>query len=240
MNAIKRTNMKPEERRNQLLDCAQILFFSNGFENTTMTDILTAANISKGGFYHHFASKEELLFGVWERFAAEIIGEMRRIATDQSKPCLTRMVEILAGRGEYTRDTDLAAQMELFRTMYDDKNIMLNERFHQMLSRISIPIIADLIREGENEGTFVVANAEAAAAMLIHLSRSFDPQMVAALDARGTENARKAAEQLQAAIDMQFAINDFILGLPSGTTHFGWPEAVEAIMALPVSADRGD
>jgi len=36
------------------------LFSLKGFLNTSIHDILTAANTSKGGFYNHFASKEEL------------------------------------------------------------------------------------------------------------------------------------------------------------------------------------
>ncbi len=38
------------------------LFSLKGFLNTSIHDILTAANTSKGGFYNHFASKEELFF----------------------------------------------------------------------------------------------------------------------------------------------------------------------------------
>ena len=38
------------------------LFSLKGFLNTSIHDILTAANTSKGGFYNHFTSKEELFF----------------------------------------------------------------------------------------------------------------------------------------------------------------------------------
>ncbi|HUV77409.1 MAG TPA: TetR/AcrR family transcriptional regulator [Desulfobacterales bacterium] len=38
------------------------LFSLNGFLNTSMSQILEAAGTSKGGFYNHFKSKEELFF----------------------------------------------------------------------------------------------------------------------------------------------------------------------------------
>ena len=43
------------------------LFSLKGFLNTSMSDILEAANTSKGGFYNHFKSKEELFFAVLEK-----------------------------------------------------------------------------------------------------------------------------------------------------------------------------
>jgi AcrR family transcriptional regulator len=43
---------------------SQKLFSLNGFLNTGINEIIEAANTSKGGFYNHFASKEELFYEV--------------------------------------------------------------------------------------------------------------------------------------------------------------------------------
>ncbi|MFC1489455.1 TetR/AcrR family transcriptional regulator, partial [Thermodesulfobacteriota bacterium] len=40
------------------------LFSLKGFLSTSIQDILTSANTSKGGFYNHFKSKEDLFFQV--------------------------------------------------------------------------------------------------------------------------------------------------------------------------------
>lgn len=40
------------------------LFSLNGFLSTSIQDILSSANTSKGGFYNHFSSKEDLFFQV--------------------------------------------------------------------------------------------------------------------------------------------------------------------------------
>ena len=42
------------------------LFSLKGFENTSVSDIMEAAHSSKGGFYNHFSSKEDLFFQVLE------------------------------------------------------------------------------------------------------------------------------------------------------------------------------
>jgi AcrR family transcriptional regulator len=43
---------------------SQKLFSLKGFVNTGINDIIEAADTSKGGFYNHFASKEELFYEV--------------------------------------------------------------------------------------------------------------------------------------------------------------------------------
>ena len=45
---------------------AQKLFSLNGFLSTGINDIISAAGTSKGGFYNHFASKDDLFFAVLE------------------------------------------------------------------------------------------------------------------------------------------------------------------------------
>ena len=48
---------KGDLRRQAILDTAEALFFERGYEETSVQDILDAMELSKGGFYHHFESK---------------------------------------------------------------------------------------------------------------------------------------------------------------------------------------
>ena len=53
--------MKHEDRANlkqEILDAAWELFDKNGYEKTTVNDIIKKANTSKGGFYYYFKAKE--------------------------------------------------------------------------------------------------------------------------------------------------------------------------------------
>ena len=52
---------KGEEKRQELLGAAEKLFCAKGYAGTSVQDILDAAGMSKGGFYHHFASKEDVM-----------------------------------------------------------------------------------------------------------------------------------------------------------------------------------
>lgn len=48
--------------RQKLIDTAWELFQNNGYETTTINDIIKHSGTSRGSFYHHFRSKEELVF----------------------------------------------------------------------------------------------------------------------------------------------------------------------------------
>jgi len=56
------------ETQNAILNSASELFSKNGYDATSVADICSKANVSKGAFYHHFSSKQDLflvLMGIW-------------------------------------------------------------------------------------------------------------------------------------------------------------------------------
>jgi TetR/AcrR family transcriptional regulator, transcriptional repressor for nem operon len=63
--------------RTKLLDAARDAIRTKGYSATTVDDICAAAGVSKGSFFHHFASKEQLGIAAVRQFgvmAAEIFG----------------------------------------------------------------------------------------------------------------------------------------------------------------------
>ncbi|HXZ34078.1 MAG TPA: TetR/AcrR family transcriptional regulator [Terriglobales bacterium] len=48
--------------RQEILRTAARLFQQRGYDATSMNDIAAALELSKGGLYHHFQSKDEILF----------------------------------------------------------------------------------------------------------------------------------------------------------------------------------
>lgn len=52
---------KGEAKRQEMLAAAERLFLSRGYDATSVQDILDDLHASKGGFYHYFASKEDVL-----------------------------------------------------------------------------------------------------------------------------------------------------------------------------------
>lgn len=82
------------------------LFSLNGFLSTSITDILEAANTSKGGFYNHFTSKEDLFFQVLEE-ARSIWREKSLAGLDEIESSVGKALKLLENyRDRYLKDTE--------------------------------------------------------------------------------------------------------------------------------------
>ncbi len=53
--------------RKAIIDAADDLFYRQGYEHTSFANIAAAVKISRGNFYHHFKTKDEILEAVIER-----------------------------------------------------------------------------------------------------------------------------------------------------------------------------
>jgi AcrR family transcriptional regulator len=51
---------RPQPQQQRILDAAKRLFLSQGYNGSNLRDIAREAQVSMGGIYHHFASKEEI------------------------------------------------------------------------------------------------------------------------------------------------------------------------------------
>ncbi len=59
--------MSPSATRKRIEEKADALFYEAGFEATSFADIAGAVGISRGNFYHHFKSKDDILDAVIDR-----------------------------------------------------------------------------------------------------------------------------------------------------------------------------
>jgi TetR/AcrR family transcriptional repressor of nem operon len=82
------------------------LFSLKGFLSTSITDILGAADTSKGGFYNHFASKEDLFFQVLDE-ARRIWREKNLLGLDETGSPVAKIKKLLENyRDRYLKDTE--------------------------------------------------------------------------------------------------------------------------------------
>jgi AcrR family transcriptional regulator len=49
-----------DKTRARIVDSARVLFNRHGFESVSIDDVMKRAGLTRGGFYHHFSSKESL------------------------------------------------------------------------------------------------------------------------------------------------------------------------------------
>src|SRR6202167_805285 len=72
-----------QEPRQEILRTAARLFQQQGYDATSMNDVAAALKLSKGGLYHHFQSKDEILFHIMSHAMditeEQVINVVRRI-----------------------------------------------------------------------------------------------------------------------------------------------------------------
>lgn len=74
-----RPRTKPaEERREDLMNAAEILFLDKGIAPTTVEQITAGADVAKGTFYLHFSSKEDVHAALGQRFVRMFVADLEK------------------------------------------------------------------------------------------------------------------------------------------------------------------
>ncbi|MCX7134015.1 TetR/AcrR family transcriptional regulator [Aeromonas sp.] len=79
-----------EQRREQIIQAALGCFIERGFHQTGMRDIATAAGVSLGNLYNHFARKEELIALIASLEAAELQPLLDELTRGPARAALAR------------------------------------------------------------------------------------------------------------------------------------------------------
>ncbi|KZX66387.1 TetR family transcriptional regulator [Alcanivorax sp. HI0033] len=72
--------------RGRLLSAAAHLFRDKGFDRTTVRDIAASVGIQSGSIFHHFKSKEDILYAVMEEVINFNTDRLRRAMAAESRP----------------------------------------------------------------------------------------------------------------------------------------------------------
>jgi AcrR family transcriptional regulator len=81
MTTTDRKAREKVQRENMILDAAEQVFFSKGFENSTMNDVAECAELSKGSLYNYFKNKNELCIGIVSRSLRVLIKYMEKASS---------------------------------------------------------------------------------------------------------------------------------------------------------------
>jgi len=218
----------PAVRRAELLDCAQGLFLTRGYERTTINDVISATGLSKGAFYHHFAAKEDLLEAIAQRFAQESLAFTRGLRADHGLDALQRLNRLLA-LGRDWKLEHIGELKAMFTTLLAPQNALLYHRIVEAVFAVLAPALAEIIADGKAEGVFDTADARTAADTLLWMSNGRRPLVVTAMAAADTD-VETAIGLIVTRVRAEEAIVDRILGLPGGSVQLLGPE--DAIRAM--------
>ncbi len=95
--------------RDRVLDAAVVLFAQQGYDATSVAQVIERAGLTKGGFYHHFASKDALLYEVYGDLISRQLERMDEILARRLPPADTLRALIL----DLVESTAASAQQAL-------------------------------------------------------------------------------------------------------------------------------
>ncbi|MET3667780.1 AcrR family transcriptional regulator [Caulobacter sp. 1776] len=87
--------MSAADTRGQIVEAADRLFYERGFEATSFGDISSVTGLSRGNFYYHFKTKDEILEAVIERRLVDRSAMIRAWEGGQPADRISRFIEIL-------------------------------------------------------------------------------------------------------------------------------------------------
>jgi len=142
-----------DERRNEILNTARSLFYSKGYDQTSIQDIINAVGIAKGTFYHYFGSKVNLLDELIECMLQEAIQLIEPIVADDQLGALEKFNRYFSDA--LARKTENKAfLLSILRTFYSDENAILRRKLEAATIQEAAPLLTRIIQQGCAEGVF--------------------------------------------------------------------------------------
>lgn len=161
--------LTPQERKGQIIQTSLQLFAVKGYENTTVNNIIEGAGISKGGFYHHYNSKEALL----EDIAQMLIGDMavifEEVVARDDLSALEKTNEYIRRVCAYKDDKVIEVAAFLSELYSGGKNVLLESKIYDFARKHVAPVMKQIILQGVEEGSFKTEFPEEAAETYVKL-----------------------------------------------------------------------
>ena len=208
---------KPHEvaaKRDAILDAAQRLVLTRGYEEMSIQHVLADLQISGGAFHHYFDSRAALLSALIERIERQSSAPLVPIVRNPRSNALEKLQAFLHAldRLRIERRADVVAAL---RVWYTDANAVVRERVADAVRAQRAPLLTEIVRQGVREGIFRVTLPECAGEVLMAL-----------LQAMGDTHAKQL---LAADVDGIVA------------THAAYMEAIERVLgAAGGSLERAD
>lgn len=146
---ITRIRKDPEVRRAELIDAALELFSADGYEKTMIIDIVKKAGVAKGTFFYYFPTKEAILEAICARWASNMANSFQ---------LKNRQHSGLNKLQSFSLQLSLPSELDdLFDRLWNEKQLnLLYQIWQQQVETVFNPLLADIIQQGNQEGTMHV------------------------------------------------------------------------------------
>lgn len=202
-------------RRNEILDVAQRLIYTKGYEQMSIQDILDDLRMSKGAFYHYFGSKGAVLETLVERMAVdEVIPLLNTIVWDPHLSALEKLNRYFDTASRW-KTAKKAFLLELLRVWLADENAIVRQKMYSMSIKHVTPLLTEIVRQGIREGVLTTPYPDQMGEVVYSIAQSLGNIFgeLLLLHEPGRDNLR----QLETVIAAYTDALERVLGAPSGS-----------------------
>ena len=200
------------ERRDQIIEAAERLFYEKGYEQTSVQDVLDALSLSKGGFYHYFQSKIELLEAVCRRQSVRDAEEMTA-AVARQEGAVARLNTLLRYCGLLRADRMDFALLVL-RVGYLGGSLQLRACLREGLMETALPMMREIILEGMAENVFFTRFPDDIGELILQLFANITDELAMLIASGAPEN--QMGDMLTRLETYRCSV-ETLLGAPFGT-----------------------
>lgn len=169
-----KTIKNPEERKNEILDAADMLFTQKGFDGTSTNDILEAVGIARGTLYYHFKSKEDIMDSLIDRYSTGLLTRAKELAGDKSIPVYERIVQTVMAL-----NMNHDSGKEIIEHIHKPQNALMHFKAQKAILNGLTPILTEIIKEGIEQGLCTTPYPyEAIEMLVVYTNTVFDGNMI--------------------------------------------------------------
>ena len=136
-----------QSTKKKIVSAAWKLFYEQGYNGTTIDDIVSESSTSKGSFYHYFSSKDDLLSSLAYLFD-EKYEELEEIMTEDMS-CIEKMLFL---NKELFRMIDDSISIDLLKQLLSSQLITKNEKSLLDHNRTYYKLLRSIVIAGQKSG----------------------------------------------------------------------------------------
>jgi AcrR family transcriptional regulator len=215
-------------RRDAILDAAQRLILSKGYERLTVQDILDDLQISKGAFYHYFDSKPAVIEALTERLVGDSEQILAPIVANADLDALDKLQRFF---GEIIRWK--SARQNLFVAMlpvwYAPDNVVFRLQVDLAVAKRLAPLLTAIVHQGVDEQRFATGYPEQAGPIIVVLIQALQHAIAGQLLAAAHRSPdAPRVKELLATYGAHIEAIERYLGVPAGTLYRADSRAVNS------------
>lgn len=169
-----------DKRYKEFLETGYKLFFTTGYETTSVQSIIDAMDVSKGAFYHYFDSKTHLLEAVVNHLFEERLPHIQALV-DHNILSVTEKLEQFFSLIENWKLENKALMLSSIRVLYLDENVLLRSKMLDRSQQVIAPLLAQIIEQGITENILTVDYPLATSKMILKMSETISQTTIPVL-----------------------------------------------------------